>query len=163
MGSDYTVIQAVRHGFGDAIPDLNEWKLSDWEAGEPFVGASHDFPFDCPGVDGSQMAVLQFNAFGVSVRTNIIKVNGVDVPGGMYFTPVFPDPTAGDEDLGNIPLWHGQSLLVPANVLQERGNALHIESTPQILFPQLDDFIIDNVVIWFKLREHQRPVITAQG
>jgi hypothetical protein len=168
MASDYTVIEAVRHHFGDDPSggigpgqDPNEQELAGWEAGEPFVGVSHDFQFNCPFVDTSQMAVLQFNAYGVSYRTNIIRVNDVDVPGGIYFSPTFPDPSG--EDLGEIPLWHIQSLLVPSNVLQDQGNILHIESTKGLFTENFDDFIVDNIVIWFKLRERRRPVIAEEA
>ncbi len=160
MGCDYTVIEAVRHQFGDDPgrgQDLftREYALGSWESGEPFVGISHDFAFKCPAVDGSQMAVLQFNAYGVSYHGNIIQVNGVDLPGGMYQTPM-----ADIDDDSAEPLWHTQSLLVPADILGADENILHIQATG--LLGDVDDFIIDNIVIWFKTSERDengRPVI----
>ncbi len=151
MASDYTVIEAVRHQFGDDPGrgrDLytNEQPLGGFEAGEPFVGISHKFVFNCPSVDGSEMAILQFNIIGNTYRTNIIRVNGVDLPGGMYQNPT----STLVEGTGAEPLWHTQSLLVPAGCLREDKNILHIESTDPY-GGDFDDFIVDNIVIWFKL------------
>jgi hypothetical protein len=147
MATDYTVIIAVRQRFGDNPSGVLSGSGRDWgeypiEHEAPFVGASKDFVFHCPRVDRSQFGVLQFNSLGVSQFNNIIQVNGVDVPGGISVGPVwiFIDP--------HPPLWNTHSLLIETNVLREE-NVLHIESVPDD-FGNIDDFIIDNAVMWFK-------------
>ena len=55
--------------------------------------------------------------------------------------------------------------LVSAGILGEE-NVLHIESTPTILGVNLDDFIIDNIVIWFKTTEadeNGRPTVGVRS
>jgi hypothetical protein len=147
VATDYTVIEAVRQRFGDSPSGQLGRPGMDWgeypiESAAPFVGASKDFSFNCPSVDRSQWAILQFEALGVSSSDNVIQINGVDVPGGIGVGPSWPylDP--------HVPLWNMHSLLVEGSTLAEQ-NVLHIESSPD---PDgnLDDFLIDNVVIWFK-------------
>jgi hypothetical protein len=152
MATDYTVIQPVRQRFGDNVSGFLSDPHRDWgeypiEHEAPFVGLSKDFPFRCPSIDRSEWGVLQFNSLGVSDWNNIIQVNGVDVPGGISVGPVWiyinPNP----------PLWNTHSLLVEGSVLAE-DNVLHIGSKtePGSSGPggNVDDFIIDNIVIWFK-------------
>jgi hypothetical protein len=84
----------------------------------------------------------------------VIQVNGVDVPGGISGGPVSDilDP--------NVPLWNTHSLLVDGSVLRE-DNVLYIESGDDRR-GNLDDFIIDNAVIWFKTRTGARPPVGDQ-
>jgi hypothetical protein len=95
--------------------------------------------------------VLNFRSRGVSAVTdfglgnaNILQINGVDIPGGMT-----RDPVVAEVAVREMPLWTTHSLLVPPNVLKEE-NVLHIESVriPQAAY--LDNFIIDNIVVFFK-------------
>jgi len=90
------------------------------------------------------MAVLQFNTLGVSGWNNTLQINGVDIAGGISVGPlwIYLDP--------HVPLWNTESQLVDAGVLEEE-NILHIESKPT-QSGNFDDFIIDNIVIWFKTR-----------
>ena len=116
-----------------------------------FIGKSKDFPFSCSNVLSEEWAVLSFRSRGVSAVTdfglgnaNILQINGVDIPGGMT-----RDPVAAEVAVGEMPLWTTHSLLVPPNVLKEE-NVLHIES---VRIPQaacLDNFIMDNIVLFFK-------------
>jgi hypothetical protein len=158
MPSDFTVIEPVRQRFGD--DDIREGEdLVEQEA--PFVGKSKDFPFSCPNVASGEMGVLQFESIAVTAGRgdsprNILRINGVDIPGGIT-----PGPLLDDHLPSGLPLWKSHSLIVPANVLQEQ-NVLHIES---ILLPedpfgtQIDNFIIDNIVVFFKTRaQGPRPV-----
>jgi hypothetical protein len=148
MAVDFTVIQAVPQRFGDATPDRSEGLV---ETEAAFIGKSNDFPFSCPNVLGGEWAVLNFRSRGVSAVTdfglgnaNILQINGVDIPGGMT-----RDPVAAEVAVREMPLWTNHSLLVPPNVLKEE-NVLHIES---VRIPQaacLDNFIIDNIVLFFK-------------
>lgn len=164
MASDFTVIQAVRQRFGDEDP---EFSLPQ-ELEAPFVGAAHEYRFRCPGVDPGEMAILLFESLGVRAGSfqpfvvpqppprNILRVNGVDIPGGI--TP------ASVEDVGRSQaFWKSHTLLVPNGILRE-DNVLRIEA---VRFPtttnqrNLDNFIIDNVVIHFKTRaRNEGPVIT---
>jgi hypothetical protein len=160
---DFTVIAAGRQRFGDSNvidsghPAGGEFPL---EQEAPFVGQSKDFQFSCPKVDLSQMAVLQFESLGVSAggiqffspdfsrKRNIIRINDVDIPGGITNAPYV-------EALERIwHFWKAHSLLVPAHVLHDEGNILHVES---IQIPisggfTFDNFIIDNVIVLFKTR-----------
>jgi hypothetical protein len=146
MATDYTVIEAVRQHFGDDPTgdigvkgqDWHEW-LGHQEV--PFVGLAKDFAFGCPAVDRTEWAVLQLLTYGVTYD-NVIKVNGVDVPGGLSLGGLFPyiDP--------HLPLWKTESLLIEPGALGEE-NVLHIESGTDDNGNH-DDFLIDNVVIWFK-------------
>jgi len=63
------------------------------------------------------------------------------------------------DEVGAEPYWHTQSLLVPADTLREQKNLLHIEST-RFLNTDFDDFIVDNIVIWFKVTDRP-PVVAA--
>lgn len=160
---DFTVISAVRQRFGDSNvidsghPAGGEFPL---EQEAPFVGQSKDFQFSCPKVDSGQMAVLQFESLAVTAggqypfspafsgKRNIIRVNGVDIPGGITNAPY----VEAVERIWHF--WKTHSLLVPANVLRNDGNVLHIES---IQIPisggfTFDNFIIDNVIVLFKTR-----------
>lgn len=143
MSMDFTVVSPVRHLFGDrdgAFPI---------EKSAPFVGRSKDFPFSCPKVIREQMAVLQFESFGVMPdverrKRNIIRINGVDIAGGITSNQ---DPIHGLADI-----WKTNSLIVGANVLQEQ-NTLHIEAIFESSggpFNIRDSFIIDNIVVFFK-------------
>ncbi|WP_153505714.1 hypothetical protein [Cumulibacter manganitolerans] len=156
MPSDFTIVQAVRQRFGDADPDFSLAQ----EVEAPFVGAAKDFPFVCPGVDSREMALLQFESLGVQAGSfqpfvvpqppprNILRINGVDIPGGIT-------PAAAERMGGQVQhFWKSHTLLVPADVLREQ-NVLHIAAVKYSLTTNqanLDNFIIDNVVVHFKLR-----------
>jgi hypothetical protein len=144
MAVDYTVIQPVRQRFGDT--DFGGWEESQVELEAPFVGREKEFPFSCPNIDSGQMGVLQFESFGLTSRSNVIEINGIAVPGGL---------TSGPWWLGQyttIAFWKAHSLLVPTNMLAER-NVLYIKSVDMGDDEGgLDNFIIDNIVLFFKTR-----------
>jgi len=162
MAMDFTVIQAVRQRFGDSNvsdsgPGGGEFGL---EQEAPFVGQSKDFRFSCPRIDPGQMAVLQFESLSVTAggqfvfnressgKRNIVRINGTDIPGGITNSPYVHTP------LGIGHFWKTHSLLIPAQVLHDEGNVLHIES---IKIPisggfTLDNFIIDNIIVLYKIR-----------
>jgi len=153
MPCDFTVIQAVRQRFGDSDP---EGEIPQ-EQEAPFVGLAKDFPFNCPAVASSQVAVLQFESFAVDAGRlqvfipnrprNIIRINGVDLPGGL--TPGLSRSISTNTHEG---IWKSNTLLVPANVLRQQ-NVLHIEAVRIPLTSNqnnIDNFIIDNVVVFFK-------------
>ncbi len=149
MAIDFTVIQPVRQRFGDASTDLED-SIAEQAL---FVGKSKDFPFSCPNVAREEWAVLQFESLGVTAPRadqpdrprNILQINGIDIPGSI--TP------------GQGQFWKVHSLLVPANTLKE-DNVLHIESV--VIFQEhsehFDDFIIDNIIIFYKTRGRGEPV-----
>jgi hypothetical protein len=162
MAADYTVIIAVRQRFGDSPGGTLGSPGRDWgeypiEHEAPFVGLSKDFVFDCPHVDSSQFGVLTFNSLGVSNFNNLLQVNGRDVPGGISVGPVwiYLDP--------HIPLWNTHSLLIERNGLKEHENVLHIGSVAPLEFEELDDFIIDNAVMWFKTQTGTKPPTPPQN
>jgi hypothetical protein len=141
MASDFTVIVSVRQHFGDE-PSY----FKDVEPGAPFVGRSKDFNFDCPRVDSGADAVLMFQTRHVNNNLNVIQINPATaeqptVSGGI---PVSPNKNT----------WNGNIMLIRRGVLRETGNVLHVRSVSDdnITGPDLDDFIIDNVVVLYKTR-----------
>lgn len=162
MAMDFTVIQPVRQRFGDDnVIDgrfLSEGE-EPLEQEAPFVGQSKEFSFVCPRVDRNQMGVLQFESLAVTAgrhysfspefsgKRNIIRINDVDIPGAI--TPA-PWVNRGDE-LSLLHFWKSHSLIVPANILHPQ-NVLYIESVPIPISggTTLDNFIIDNIVVFFK-------------
>jgi hypothetical protein len=75
--------------------------------------------------------------------------NDVDVPG--WITPGASRQLLTKYGLTTpVAFWKAHSLLVPANVLTEQ-NILYIESV-RTYSETLDNFIIDNVVVFFKTR-----------
>jgi hypothetical protein len=146
MASDFTVIQPVRQRFGDQTADFPELAV---EQEAPFVGQSKDFPFSCPNVMSAQTAILQFETIGAGAHRprNIVRINGVDIPGGITAGPTV------EGFRGRLPIWKSHVLIVDPHVLREH-NVLHIESVkiPFAHEQTLDNFIIDNIVIFFKVR-----------
>ena len=141
MASDFTVIVSVRQHFGDEA----SW-LKDVEPGLLFVGRTKDFHFDCPRVDPGADAVLMFQTRDVDHNKNIIQINPATaqqptVSGGI---PVSPSKDT----------WNGNIMLIGRGVLRETNNVLHVEAVSEdsVLGPDLDDFIIDNVVALYKTR-----------
>lgn len=159
MAMDFTVIEPVRQRFGDSnVVDSAGSGEFPLEQEAPFAGQSKDFRFSCSRVDPNQMAVLQFESLSVTAggqyvfspefsgKRNIIRINGTDIPGGITNSPYV-------EAVGRIwHFWKAHSLLVPPFVLRDVDNILHIESIkiPISGGDTLDNFIIDNVVIFFK-------------
>lgn len=137
MAMDFTVINPVRQRFGnkkeedfDLMPEMDA----------PYVGTSKEFPFDCPNVDGTQSGILQFESLGIGANSSSrsISINGSDLFGGLRTNPW---TFVGQALLHS---WRPHFILVHENVLRE-NNVLKIESGN-------DDFVIDNLVIMFKVR-----------
>src|SRR6185503_9405365 len=135
MATNYTVVLFSRQQLGNEAGVFN-----DVEPNVPFAGRAKDFPFDCPGINPAEAAVLMFQSRDVDHQRNILRVNGVDVFGGLPASP------ARDA-------WNGNVLLVePHHQLKATGNVFHVESRNSRgeAIDDIDDFIIDNVVIQFK-------------
>jgi len=106
MASDYTIIMWVRHRFG--VDEHNEygeynpyWSLNE-DANAPFVGLSGDFPFNCPNVDSSQGAVLEFEYRGSAQYDTFPDPHGdPDIPVGI--TPEYPVKINGRLVAGGYP------------------------------------------------------------
>ena len=152
---DFTVIQAVRQRFGDKERDFKEFPFEKIEPKAPFVGTSKDFPFSCPNVNRGAIAVLQFQSFGVQGQ-HILRINGVNIHQGITGGPQAIDITP------RVPLWNTHSLLVEANVLNEE-NVMHIECATGPFVTNFDDFIIDNVVVFFKTRVQRATTEPPKG
>ena len=149
MATNYTVVLFSRQQLGNEAGVFN-----DVEPNVPFAGRAKDFPFDCPGINPAEAAVLMFQSRDVDHQRNILRVNGVDVFGGLPASP------ARDA-------WNGNVLLVePHHQLKAAGNVLRVEarradggSTGDV-----DYFIIDNVVITYKTLDPVVPQLpTATG
>lgn len=81
MSMDFTVIQPMRQRFGGKRADsINP---PDRDLGAPTVGGSEEYVFSCPNVDPMQWAVLQFQSIAVSLDWNILRINDIEIPGGL--------------------------------------------------------------------------------
>jgi hypothetical protein len=148
MVSDFTVIQFQRQHFGHHPGSFN-----DIEPAVPFVGSAKHFVFDCPHVNPDEMAFLLFQSRDVDHPRNILQINGVQVFGGL---PVSPSRDT----------WNGNVLLIePHHRLQETGNILRVESRDASgsVKGDIDDFIIDNVVITYKITAVPRVLQVNDG
>lgn len=143
MAIDFTTIIEVRQWFGDDHADWNTFPIDLIEEDAPFVGLSRSYSFRCPGIDRSEAAVLQFESIGVSIARNVLRINGIDVPGGISPGPDYVQISP------SIPLWKTHSLIVPVGLVREE-NILEIASAANSL-GNFDDFVIDNMVIFYKL------------
>jgi hypothetical protein len=148
MSMDFTVIQAVRQWFGQHGGPPGDRHIF---SNAPFVGPSKEYRFACPHVDPGEWGVIQFATVGVDedsdgdrydLPENIIRVNGVDLPGGLQ-----PGVSRGE-----YPTWKTQILLVPQRVLRPDENILFIQSAerPYGFGKRVDSFVIDNVVLFYK-------------
>lgn len=138
MATNFTVILFQRQHFG-----ARAGVFDDVEPNVPFAGRSKTFAFDCPNVLPGEAAVLLFQSRDVDHARNVFEVNGIGVFGGL---PVSP---ARDS-------WNGNVLLVELHhQLKAAGNVLHVESRDArgTGSGSLDDFIIDNVVLVYKVSD----------
>ena len=148
MATDYTVVLFSRQHLGNEAGVFN-----DVEPNVVFVGRAKDFPFDCPGINTAEAAVLMFQSRDVDHQRNILRVNGVDVFGGLPASP------ARDE-------WNGNILLVERHhQLKATGNVLRVEArrADGSSTGDVDDFILDNVVIMYKTLDVVPQLPTATG
>jgi hypothetical protein len=53
-------------------------------------------------------------------------------------------------------------LVEPRHQLQATGNVLHIEARPDTNSDDIDDFILDNMVIMYKVAGRRRPPIGSE-
>ena len=148
MTTGYTVILFSRQHFGN-----EPGAFADIEPDVQFVGSTKDFQFDCPAVNPSEPAVLMFQSRDVDHQRNVLRINGVDVSGGLPASP------ARDA-------WNGNVLLVePHHQLRAIGNVLHVEARNSRggSGDDIDDFLLDNVVIVHKTVEPPVTLPVASG
>jgi len=148
VASTFTVIVFQRHHFGNQPGSFNTV-----EPNVPFAGASKSFSFDCPDVDPGQTAVLLFQSRDVDHGRNLFEVNGIQVFGGL-------PPSPGRSG------WNGNVLLVePRHQLRATGNVLQIAARGADggSGGDVDDFIVDNVVIVYKVGVVPENVPTSSG
>lgn len=153
MATEFTVIFSVRQHFGDQKGEVGEWY--GYEPSAPFVGAAAAYDFKCPYVDRSEPAVLLFQSIGVTHDQNVLRINGIDIYNGMSAGPQYLGVHVAEGSFGGppakySPLWKSNTLVVQANVLLD-SNTLFIESSEN-RDGKRDDFIIDNMVIFYKRR-----------
>jgi Matrixin/Putative peptidoglycan binding domain len=115
------IIFASRQHFGDDPESL---------PGD-FVGVSHDYTFDVPGLGVGKPAYLLFQASSVA-HENVFTLNGQPIVGGL---PI----TTGEG-------WAGQVMLISPHVLKPARNVLHVEASLQ---GDTDDFVLDNAVVLY--------------
>jgi hypothetical protein len=130
--SDFTVILYEVQQFGDSRGAFGAG------SGRNFTGDQADYEFSCRNVDPDEIAVLTLDTFEVNSEKNVIQINGVALKDGFRE--------------GQGKKWVTHQLLVRNECnLQESGNVLHIESGDKSGGTgNIDDFILDNVVIWYK-------------
>jgi hypothetical protein len=148
MVTNFTVVLFQRQHFGNEPGIFN-----DIETNVPFAGSTKEFSFDCPGVNPDETAFLIFQSRDVDHQRNIFQINGVDVFGGLPASP------ARDA-------WNGNILLIePHHELRATGNVLHIESRNSSggSGDVIDEFIIDNVVIVYKIADFPWTLPAATG
>ena len=157
MPADFTVIMAGRLRFGDRKIDPDEVEV---DRDAPSAGIVEDFPFSCPNVDSSQIAVLQFEHRGSTQRLSgsgprrtliprehPVIINGQELAGGIPATAV---------GYNGMPLWSSRVLLIPAGVLRAENVLRFIASNSSTgLDRNFDNFTLDNVVVLFKSRASQ--------
>jgi hypothetical protein len=173
MAADFTVIVRVRHRFGDhrQVGDQrNDGDEAYVDSAAPFVGRAGEFAFSCPNVDASQEAVLQFAHRGsgqglgfpdISPEGENLVAIGPEHPVLINGQRLFGGVSAAPFRFGNMPLWSTRLLIVHPGVLRQE-NVLRIETgeagaTTGGTIRNLDDFTIDNVVIFFKTRTSSGP------
>lgn len=138
MPSNYTVVLFQRQHFGN-----DPGTFDDVEPNVPFAGRAKSFVFDCPQIETREAAVLMFQSRDVDHSSNVFEVNGIGVFGGL---PVSP---ARDS-------WNGNVLLIePHHQLRAAGNVLNVASRTSSGSDagDVDDFILDNVVLFYKTPE----------
>ena len=99
MATDYTVVLFSRQHLGNEAGVFN-----DVEPNVVFVGRAKDLPFDCPGINTAEAAVLMFQSRDVDHQRNILRVNGVDVLGVL--------PASQREEIMHPPVKNVVGLLV---------------------------------------------------
>jgi len=156
MAGDFTIVISNRVRFGDLKKDPGG--EIDHDSDADLLGQSGSFPFLCPGVDSSKQAVLQF----------VHRGSNQDLPfpvpqpdGGLVgITPEHPVTINGQQLAGGIPaspvrgqmsLWSTRLLLIPPQMLR-RDNVLRIETKRLGPNGGLDNFTLDNVVVFYKTR-----------
>ena len=148
MAASFTVVLFQRQHFGNQPATFN-----DIEPNVPFAGSTKDFSFDCPGVNPNETALLVFQSRDVDHQRNNFQINGVDVFGGL------PPSPANDT-------WNGNILLIePHHRLTAAGNVLHVEARNSNggRDGDIDDFIIDNVVIVYKIPDSEWELPGSTG
>jgi len=148
MATTYTVVLFSRQHVGNA-PGIFDAE----EPGVVFVGAVKEISFDCPGIDAAETAVLLFQSRDVDHRRNVLRVNGVDVFGGL---PVSPARDA----------WNGNILLIePHHRLRATDNILRVEARTSggSATGDVDDFILDNVVLMYTSLDAVPPLPAVTG
>jgi hypothetical protein len=148
MATNYTVVLFSRQHLGNDAGAFN-----DVEPNVVFVGPAKDFPFDCPGINTAEAAILMFQSRDVDHQQNVFRVNGVDVFGGL---PASPARNA----------WNGNIVLVERHhQLKATGNVLRVEARRSDggSTGDVDDFILDNVVIMYKTLDVVSQLPTATG
>jgi hypothetical protein len=148
MASNFTVVLFQRQHLGD-----QPGAFSSVEPNVPFAGREKSFSFDCPDIDPGETAVLMFQSRDVDHQRNVFQLNGVDVFGGL---PASPGGSG----------WNGNVMLIePHHRLKATGNVLRVAARNRDggTDGNVDDFIIDNVVITYKLAHVSWSLPTSTG
>ncbi len=163
MSGDFTIVVRERVRFGDLKKDPGE---TDFDSDALLLGQSGSFPFTCPGVDTTKSAVLQFAHRG---SKQFISFPVPQPDGGLDgLSPEHPVMINGVQLIGGIPstpgnsIWSTRVLLIPAHVLR-RDNHLHIETSTVDGRSNLDNFTLDNLVVFYKTRQFIRLPIEVSG
>jgi hypothetical protein len=146
MATDFTVLLPRRRHVGNN-PEI----FDKVDPGLPFAGPVASVSFDCPGIDPTETALLMFQSRHVDHPRNILRINSVDVPGGLPISAVRDG-------------WNANVVLVePQHQLKSAGNVLHLESRTSSgeSSGDIDDFVLDNVVLVYKTPVLSLPWVAA--
>ena len=143
MAGDFIVIFSDRRHFGShpaCFDDETIFQVERVDAGVIFVVAKETISFHTPGIDLHQPAVLIYESFDVTSPRNIIKINGVEIPGGI------PVSSRRGEWKNNL------SVLEPGSLLEDKVNELFVEAYGESDDSDsiLDNFILTSAIVLYK-------------
>ena len=143
MACDFTVLFDDRLHFGSHpgyFDDETIYPAQCLGPGVTFVGADKTILFDTPNVDLKESAILLYQSFDVTVARNVIKLNHVDIPGGI---PVDPRRCEWKSN---------QSILAPGYLVKDRTNMLYLEARGESADSEKsrDNFLLTSAVIFYK-------------
>ena len=143
VASDFSVIFNDWLHFGSHPGYFNDetiYPLERLDADITFVGAEKGILFNTPGIDSNQPVVLMYESFDVTLPRNVIKINAVEIPGGI------PVSSRRGEWKSNL------SILETGFVMQDHANELFIEARGETddQDSNRDNFLIANAVVLYK-------------
>ena len=144
--SHYSIVFGEPFHFGshsDCFEDRAVYSVERLDPPPTYVGRSRCYQFNTTGVDGNEPAILMYQAFDVTMSTNVLELNGVALPGGI------PVSAQRGEWRNN------KTTIAPGILLPDEPNELCIRSaqTDDPSGEVYDNFVIAHVTVFFKIAE----------